>query len=40
MAKNVASGLYLYFYKRSEDTNNKDKDLKTKIYHIVLNTML
>ncbi len=27
-------------YKRSKDANNKDKDLKIKIYHIALKTML
>lgn len=27
-------------YERSEDENNKDKDLKTKIYHLALKTML
>ncbi len=27
-------------YERSEDANNKDKDLKTKIYHMTLKTML
>ncbi len=27
-------------YERSEDTNNKNKDLKVKIYHIVLKTIL
>ena len=27
-------------HKRSEDTNNKDKDLKAKIYHMALKTML
>ena len=27
-------------YKRSEDANNKNKDLKAKFYHIALKTML
>ncbi len=27
-------------HERSKDANNKDKDLKTKIYHMALKTML
>ena len=27
-------------YERSEDANNKNKDLKAKIYHIPLKTIL
>ena len=27
-------------HERSEDANNKDKDLKVKIYHIALKTIL
>ena len=27
-------------YERSEDGNNKDQDLKAKIYHLALTTML
>ena len=27
-------------HKRSKDVNNKDKDLKAKIYHMMLKTML
>ncbi len=39
------SGILLLDYisiihERSEDANNKDKDLKAKIYHMVLKTML
>ena len=30
----------LIVHKHSENANNKDKDLKTKIYHMVLKTML
>ena len=33
-------GSILIFHKRSEDTNNKDKDLKAKIYHMALKTIL
>ena len=32
--------LFLLFHKRSEDANNKDKDLNAKIYHMALKTML
>ena len=28
------------FYEQSEDANNKNKDLKAKIYHIALKSML
>lgn len=33
-------GSIFIVHKRLEDVNNKNKDLKTKIYHIVLKTML
>ena len=33
-------GSIFIIYKRSKDTNNKDKDLKTKIYHMALKTIL
>ena len=33
-------GSILIIHKRSEDGNNKDKDLKAKIYHIALKTIL
>ena len=33
-------GSILILYERSEDANNKDKDLKAKIYHMALKTML
>ncbi len=29
-----------FVHERLEDANNKDKDLKTKIYHITLKTIL
>ena len=33
-------GFIPIIYKRSEDANNKDKDLKANIYHMTLKTML
>ena len=33
-------GFILIVYKQTEDLNNKDRDLKAKIYHLVLKTML
>ncbi len=33
-------GSILIIYERSKDANNKDKDLKAKIYHMALKTML
>ena len=33
-------GFILIIYEQFEDANNKDKDLKTKIYHMTLKTML
>ena len=35
----LLSSIFL-IYKWSEDVNNKNKDLKAKIYHMVLKTML
>ena len=33
-------GFILIVYKQLENSNNKDRDLKTKIYHLALKTML
>ncbi len=33
-------GSIFIIYERSKDANNKDKDLKAKIYHMALKTML
>ena len=33
-------GSIFIFHKRSKNVNNKDKDLKVKIYHIALKTKL
>ena len=33
-------GSILIVHERSEDGNNKDQDLKAKIYHLALTTML
>lgn len=37
---NQKSCLISIIYEQSEDTNNKNKDLKTKIYYIALKTIL
>lgn len=36
----VFLGFIFVIYERLEDKNNKNKDLKAKIYYIVLKTML
>ena len=39
-AKQIASGLFPIVCERSKDANNKDKDLKAKIYYIAVKTIL
>ena len=39
-AKILLLGSILIIYKQSEDANYKNKNLKAKIYHMVLKTML
>lgn len=37
--KSLLFGSIFIFYKQLKNQNNKNKDLKTKIYHIVLKTI-
>ena len=39
-AKTLLLSSILIIHERSEDTNNKDKNLKAKIYHMALKTIL
>lgn len=39
-ARNIASGLISIVYKQLKDANNKNKNLKTNLYHMALKTML
>lgn len=40
MAKNFIIKLYFYYLQQLKDKNNKDKNLKTKIYYIALKTII